>query len=89
MKFNTVKIESGMDGFTYEKDFVRLEIEGRFKHREVPALVKAAPELAEALEALIKRAEKYLDQSANMEGLENCDALAKARAALSKAKEAA
>ena len=61
MKFNNVKIESGMSGFEKEEDFVRLEVEGRFNHRDTAALVKAAPELLEALEYIIKLDQENFD----------------------------
>lgn len=48
-------------------------------------LASAAPELYEALNNLVELATKQLDQSATNEGMENCDCLASARAALAKA----
>ena len=48
-------------------------------------LISAAPELYEALNNLVELATKQLDQSATNEGMENCDCLASARAALAKA----
>jgi hypothetical protein len=48
-------------------------------------LITAAPELLSTLEKLLSRAEK-LDQSATHEGLQNCEAIAKAREAIRKAK---
>jgi hypothetical protein len=46
-------------------------------------LISAAPDLLEALRDLLSRAD--LDQSATHDGLENCDALARCRAAIAKA----
>ena len=46
-------------------------------------LIAAAPDLLEALRDLLSRAD--LDQSATHDGLENCNALAKCRAAIAKA----
>jgi len=46
-------------------------------------LIAAAPDLLEALRDLLSRAD--LDQSATHDGLENCDALARCRAAIAKA----
>ena len=48
-------------------------------------LISAAPDLLSALESLIIRANS-LDQSATHDGLQNCQALAFARAAITKAK---
>lgn len=45
-------------------------------------LISAAPDLLEALRDLLSRAD--LDQSATHDGLENCDALARCRAAIAK-----
>jgi hypothetical protein len=47
-------------------------------------LIAAAPELLSALQSLLEKA-VALDQSPTHEGLNNCDALAKARAAIAKA----
>jgi len=47
-------------------------------------LIAAAPELLAALRCLLARANS-LDQSATQEGLQNCDAIASARAAIAKA----
>ena len=49
-------------------------------------LIAAAPELLAALEALELAARGGLDQSATHDGLTNCATLAKARAAIAKAK---
>jgi hypothetical protein len=46
-------------------------------------LIAAAPDLLEALRDLLSRAD--LDQSATHDGLENCNALARCRAAIAKA----
>jgi hypothetical protein len=46
-------------------------------------LIAAAPDLLEALRDLLSRAE--LDQTATHDGLENCNALARCRAAIAKA----
>jgi hypothetical protein len=48
-------------------------------------LIAAAPDLLSTLEKLLACAAK-LDQSATHDGLQNCEAIAQARAALSKAK---
>ena len=53
------------------------------------ALIAAAPELLAALEALDMAARGGLDQSATHDGLTNCAAIAKARAAIAKAKRSA
>lgn len=53
-------------------------------HTEV-RLFDAAPELLAALEYLLSRAQ-HLDQSPTHDGCENCDALARARVAIAKAK---
>ena len=47
-------------------------------------LIAAAPDLLAALKSMLKRA-VALDQSATVDGLANCDAIAKARAAIAKA----
>lgn len=49
-------------------------------------LISAAPELLSALERLLQISQDELDQSATHDGLINCEALANARAAISKAK---
>lgn len=48
-------------------------------------LISACPDLLSALESLLYRA-NALDQSATNEGLKNCEAIAKAREAIRKAK---
>jgi hypothetical protein len=48
-------------------------------------LMAAAPDLLEALRDLLSRAESELDQTATHDGLANCDALARCRAAIAKA----
>jgi hypothetical protein len=48
-------------------------------------LIATAPDLLAALLDLLSRAENDLDQSATHDGLENCDALARCRAAIAKA----
>lgn len=48
-------------------------------------IIAAAPDLLSSLENLLKRA-STLDQSATHDGLQNCEAIASARAAISKAK---
>jgi hypothetical protein len=48
-------------------------------------LIAAAPELYKALEGLLARS-ATLDQSATHDGLQNCEALAAARAALARAR---
>ena len=48
-------------------------------------LIAAAPDLLEALRDLLSRAESELDQTATHDGLANCDALARCRAAIAKA----
>jgi hypothetical protein len=48
-------------------------------------LMAAAPELLAVLRDLLSRAEQELDQTATCEGLENCDALARCRAAIAAA----
>ncbi len=48
-------------------------------------LMAAAPDLLAALRDLLSRAESELDQTATHDGLENCNALAKCRAAIAKA----
>jgi hypothetical protein len=47
-------------------------------------LVAAAPEMLEALRAMVARA-PFIDQSVTAEGLANCEALAKARGAIRQA----
>ena len=49
-------------------------------------LIAAAPELLEALEALIVIVRQYADQSATQDGLTNCRIIGKANAALHKAR---
>ena len=44
-------------------------------------LIAAAPEMLEALRAMVARA-PFIDQTATAEGLANCEALAKARHAI-------
>lgn len=48
-------------------------------------LMAAAPDLLAALRDLLSRAESELDQTATHDGLANCDALARCRAAIAKA----
>jgi hypothetical protein len=48
-------------------------------------LIAAAPDLLLALRNLLSRAEIELDQTWTLEGLANCDALAKCRGAIAKA----
>jgi hypothetical protein len=48
-------------------------------------LIAATPDLLEALRDLLSRAEIELDQTATHDGLANCDALARCRAAIAKA----
>jgi hypothetical protein len=48
-------------------------------------LMAAAPELLADLRDLLSRAESELDQTATHDGLANCDALARCRAAIAKA----
>ena len=48
-------------------------------------LIAAAPDLLLALRNLLSRAEIELDQTWTLDGLANCDALAKCRAAIAKA----
>jgi len=50
-------------------------------------LIAAAPDLLAALLDLLSRAENELDQTATHDGLENCNALARCRAAIAKATE--
>ena len=57
--------------------------------KENARLIAAAPELLAALEALELAARGGLDQSATHDGLTNCAAIAKARAAIAKAKRSA
>jgi hypothetical protein len=57
------------------------QCEACVKRRQISA---AAPDLLEALQVLTQRAQA-LDQSATASGLTNCDALAKAHAAIAKA----
>ena len=45
----------------------------------------AVPALLEALETLLARSQKHLPQNADNNGLTNCDAIAKARSALTAA----
>ena len=47
-------------------------------------LIAAAPEMLEALRAMVARA-PFIDQSVTEDGLANCDALVKARRAISHA----
>lgn len=49
-------------------------------------LIAAAPELFDALNKLLSRAEYHLDRSATHDGLMNVDAIVDARAVLAKAK---
>ena len=49
-------------------------------------LISAAPDLLEALEALVVIARQYVDQSATHAGLTNCRIIGKANAALYKAR---
>lgn len=51
-------------------------------------LISAAPDLLSALERLLQISQEELDQSATHDGLVNCEALANARAAITKAKGA-
>lgn len=55
----------------------------------VETAVNCHAEMLEALEGLTGRASRYMDQSATHEGLYNTDMLARARAAIAKAKGAA
>lgn len=48
-------------------------------------LMAAAPDLLVALRDLLSRAEQELDQTATNDGLANCDALARCRAAIIRA----
>lgn len=48
-------------------------------------LMAAAPDLLAALRDLLSRAEQELDQTATNDGLANCDALARCRAAIIRA----
>jgi hypothetical protein len=48
-------------------------------------LIAAAPDLLLALRNLLSRAEIELDQTWTLDGLANCDALAKCRGAIAKA----
>lgn len=48
-------------------------------------LMAAAPDLLAALRDLLSRAEQELDQTATDDGLANCDALARCRAAIIRA----
>jgi len=48
-------------------------------------LIAASPDLLAALLDLLSRAESELNQTATHDGLENCDALARCRAAIAKA----
>jgi hypothetical protein len=48
-------------------------------------LIAAAPDLLAALRDLLSRAEIELDQTATHDGIANCDALARCRAAIAKA----
>jgi hypothetical protein len=48
-------------------------------------LMAAAPDLLAALRDLLSRAEQELDQTATHDGLANCDALARCRAAIIRA----
>jgi hypothetical protein len=48
-------------------------------------LIAAAPALLEALRFLVSRASVAMNQSVTHDGLANCDALVKARAAIAKA----
>jgi hypothetical protein len=50
-------------------------------------LIASAPELLEALRAMVARG-PFMDQSATAEGLANCEALAKARHAIRQAEGA-
>lgn len=51
-------------------------------------LIAAAPDLLDALENLYSRAFAQLDRSATHDGLENCNALGDARAAIRRATQA-
>lgn len=48
-------------------------------------LIAAAPDLLEALRDLLSRAASELNQTATHDGLANCDAIARCRAAIAKA----
>lgn len=63
MKFNNVKLVSGISGFEKPgNDFVALEIEGTFKHhKQAVPLVLAAPELLAALELAVNEVEHSLE----------------------------
>lgn len=61
---------------------------GRTNDPQMQALghaFSAVPALLEALEALLARSQKHLPQNADHDGLKNCEALAKARSALTAA----
>lgn len=61
---------------------------GRTNDPQMQALghaFSAVPAVLEALEALLERSQKHLPQNADHEGLTNCDAIAKARSALTAA----
>lgn len=55
------------------------------EERKNAQLIAAAPDLLEALESLLNRAQKELDQSATHDGMTNCQAIATARQAIAKA----
>ena len=69
-----------LDYGTGRAGYMMLENAGDMNN--ITRAVAELPALLEALEALYARAAVGLDQSATHDGLRNCDALAKARAAL-------
>lgn len=62
-------------GYTPRKDNALESVIAYYQEPESPSLIRAAS-------ALLRLAEKQLDQSATHDGLTNCDALAALRAAL-------